>query len=461
MELSEWVGALHDNSNKLIIFKAYVPLLGLKATVLLMHLNTTMDNRYRVYADEDGVLWHRQSLKWMARQSSLSESALRIAKKTLVDLGFIQIRQTATYDRTTYWRVDQEKLARFCAFAHALYAATRPDNRYTLPQWQRFANAHPEIVEEFRPLYPRLDQFSGRQEMQLENSGRVNLKAHAAFATREAKQRPMPRPCRFVEFWNTLPNTPRCTLGTKAYEQARRFFAAHRRFEAGNCSEFFLTSDEQQRIRLDKINRVPPTAELRGPKKTPVRSDDQMFRHIELAARSYRVEFTPRNKALLPRGLPAFLYTSHSKKYGTCSMFLERVGIFRPQLLDDVSREGILTRATPEELETVEVLKSLYDEANRRDETQQLSLRELKAALAAARGILSKYDEIPVNEVSIFASHFGSYDWFLDWFRRFAEDQLWDGMPMTAFDVNKDLWRRFVDFVGADIGYDLFTGERI
>ena len=64
-------------------------------------------------------------------------------------------------------------------------------------------------------------------------------------------------------------------------------------------------------------------------------------------------------------------------------------------------------------------------------------------------------------EVGIFAHHFGFYDQFLEWYERFAEDQLWEGMPMSAFHPSKDLWRRFVDFVSADIGYDLFTGERV
>lgn len=461
MELSSWVEALHDGSNKLIIFKAYVPLLGLKATVLLMHLSATIDNHYRVHVDEEGVLWHRQNMRWMARQSALSESGLRQAKKTLLDLGLIYIRQTASYDRTTYWRVDREKLARFFAFAHALYAATRPDNTYTLQQWLDFRKEYPDIVAEFRHLYPRLDQFSIRQEMRPEDcSYGLNLKEHAAFQS-QGRPKKQTKPCRFVEFWNSLSDVPKCTLGTKAYEQARRFFAAHQRYEAGNCSEFLLTSDEQQRIRLDKVNRVPPNAKRRGPKKIPMRSDEQMFRHIELAACSYRKEYTPRNKTLLPRALPLFLFTAHSKKYGTYSMFLERVGIYRPRLLDDVSRESILARASDEELETLRVLKDLFDQANRRDENQELSSRDLKVALDAARKILELYNEIPVLEVSIFASHFGSYDWFLDWYRQFAEDNLWEGMPMSAFHPSKDLWRRFVDFTTADIGYDLFTGERV
>lgn len=453
MELATWVEALHDNSNKIILFKAYVPLLGLKASILLMHLTTTMDNGYRVYADEDGVLWHKQSLKWMLRQSTLSEHGLRVAKKKLVELGLVHIKSLQSFDRTTYWRVDAEKLSRFCAFAHALYAATRPNNEHTLPQWQTFAKIHPDIVEEFKPLYPRLGQF-----------GVLEMKP-VSIGSRLKKQNPAPQkqvnPCKFVEYWNTQADVPRCKMGTKAYETARKFFAAHRKYEAGNCSGFMLDSDEQARIRLDKVNRVPPTAERRGPKKTPVRSDEQMFRHIERAARAYRKDYEPKRKELLPRDLSTFLFNSHSKRYGAASMFLERIGIFPPRLIDDTSRAAILRRATPEELDTVEVLKRLFDQANDHLDSQELSLRDLKTALDVARAILEKYAEIPVDEVSIFAAHFGSYNWFLDWYEKFAADQVWSGMPIGALHPKKDIWRRFVDFVSSDIGYDLFTGERI
>lgn len=468
MDLSGLMESLHDNSNKLVIFKAYVPLLGFKATVLLGQLCTIADSCVQICTDEDGHVWYQQSIQWMARQTALSESGLRRAKQVLLDLGLIYVRQTASSDRTTLWRVNREKFSRLAAFAHALHYATNPDNSETIHIWIEFANKNPDIVEEFRPLYPRLNQYMSasapiRRECpqpDLQTGNGPKLRDHVVFKKQKVEQTKCVRPSRFIEFWNTMPGVPKCKLGSKAYEYARRFFTAHQRYEAGNCPGFFLSTDEQERIHLEKINRIPVGVPLRGPHKRAIRPDEQIFRHIEQASLVYRKEYAPQNKAYLPKSLSAFLFNTFSKKHGIYSMFLEKIAM-RPLLLEEVSVEAIMDNAQQDELDTLRVLKRLFDQANLRDEDQELSLRDLKTGLAAARRILQLYKEIPVLEVGIFAHHFGFYDQFLEWYERFAEDQLWEGMPMSAFHPSKDLWRRFVDFVSADIGYDLFTGERV
>lgn len=461
MELFSYIDAIHDNNNKLIILKAYVPLIGLKATALLMHLNTTIDNGFRVERDQDGFVWHRQNIKWMCRQSTLSEYGLRKAKECLLELGLIHVKYGSGMDRTVYWRVDKEKLTRFFAFAHALYAATRPENEYTLPQWHAFLKNHPDIVEEFRHLYPRLSQFDPDKQPRKVNAKNLMKQPVQHKSTQSKKSEDIKtRPCRFVEHWNAQNSTPKCKIGTKAYEMARRFFAAYSRYEAGNCNEFMLSSDEQQRIRLDKINRIPQNAPCRGPKKIPVRPDEQMFRHIELAARAYQKEYTPRRKELLPKSLPAFLFNAYSKRYGACSIFLERVGIFRSKPIDESDYDAMLQRASPQELDTVSVIKQLYDYANDRAQDKELSMREFKTALDISRKIIEQYNDFDMD-THIIASHFRYYDDFLQWFSSYAEDEIWRGMPITALSPGKDLWRRFIDFVCSDIGVDVFTGERV
>lgn len=453
MTLLPWISAIHDNTSKITLLKAYVPLLGAKATTLLMHLCNTLENEEPSMVD-DGLLWHKQNIEWMAFHSSLSQSSLRRAKQRLVEYGLVHVRQEETCDRTTFWRVDTEKLSRFFAFSHALRNALRPDNTKTLPIWHDFVHAHPEIVEEFRCMYERINQYMPEKNLP---SPSLKLKEHASFQKREM---PVKRPCRFIEHWNKQVGVPKCKLGTKQYEAARKFFIAHRKFLAGH-KLYVLNSDEQERIQLEKVNRIPLDAPRGGRAQVPLRTDAQMFQHIERAALAYHPDFTPVNKQKLPKSLPAFLYNTFSKIRGISSLFLERLIAFVPQPIDEVSIDAIWAGAALDEQDTVAVLKRIFDMANNRDVEQSLSLRDLKAALSAARRIIALYMQIPLTEVPIFASHFGQYNEFLERFEMFVEDQVWEGMPMSALHPSKDIWRRFVDFVSDDIGYHLFTGERL
>lgn len=460
------IHSMHDTGGLLVLPKAYIPLLGVHATMLLTHLNSTIDNGFQTTEDQDGLIWHRQNVKWMCRQTALCEYELRKAKKELLDLGLIHVQQSGGTDRTTCWRVDKEKLARFAAFAYALFAATRPDNSKTIRQWWAFANKYPDIVEEFRPLYPRLHDFD-QPKNSVEDLPEpvviphatpkkdkkpltVEIKKHAEF---QAKQEPPPTPCRFVEHWNAQPEVPRLKLGTKSYEAARAFFKAHQRYRAGNYSGCMLDPDEQKRIGLDRINRVPPDARVRGPNKIPIRPDSQMFRHIETAAKSYQAAYAPQDKSKLPKTASIFMFNPYSKRYGRSSIFLERLYIAPPVLLEDVTREGLWAKAHKFERMTYKVLKRLFDFANNRDENEELSLRDHKAALSIASDFYDFYVEEMENKYSDIFTYFPYYEDFLSWFGHAAQDFIWDNMPMTAFGTNKDLWRKFIQSIGPNAMY--------
>ena len=66
-----------------------------------------------------------------------------------------------------------------------------------------------------------------------------------------------------------------------------------------------------------------------------------------------------------------------------------------------------------------------------------------------------------MQRVDILASHFGDWREFMQWWMRYTEDHIWEGMPITAMDVGKNMWRAFVDFVSNDIGYHLISGRRV
>lgn len=477
MEPSDLIHAMHDTGGLLVLPKAYIPLLGVHATMLLTHLNSTIDNGFQTTEDQDGLIWHRQNVKWMCRQTALCEYELRKAKKELLGLGLIHIQQSGGVDRTTCWRVDKEKLARFAAFAYALFSATRPDNGKTIQQWWAFASKYPAIVEEFRSLYPRLHDFDPphnanpasppnapilvSQAPPQKKPIKVEIKKHDEFQPKQ-KQGTSPKPCRFVEHWNEQPEVPKCKLGTKAYEQARAFFKAHQRYQAGNCSGFMLDPDEQARIGLDKVNRIPLDAERRGPNKIPMRPDSQMFHHIEKAAKFYQKEYAPIDKSKLPNNASIFFFNPYSRKYGRSSMFLERLYISPPVLLEDETRDGLWTKAHKFERMTYRILKRFFDFANNRDENIELSIRDHKIALSIATHYYDFYCSEMENSYSDIYASFPNYEDFLSWFAHVGQELVWDNMPMGAFDVGKDLWRKFLQSIGPNsmyFGMDIDLGN--
>lgn len=452
--LSSLIGAIHDNSAKLILLKAYSALLGLKATTLLTHLCNSVEQEFRVEIKDEQV-WHKQNLEWMHYQTTLSRSAVRKARDFLVKEGLIEIKQSKSCDRTTLWRVEHKKLTRFYIFAHALRMLDRPNP--LSDKWENWASTNKDLIEEFQHLAP--DLFPDEELLSMPVIRRTKPIPITASAIAQSKRiqqvdastKPV-KACKFVEHWNSLDFVPKCKIGTKGYELARKFFSAHRNYQAG-VKFFILNELEQQRISLHKINRKPADMQRR--------TDTQMFKHIELAALVYSPTYGPLKKEWLPNSLPSFLYNSFSKKHGQLSLFLEKLYQAKPELLSDITYDGFLDKMTDQEEKAVKIIKQIYFYANKRTKNQELSLSELKHALTIVRNIFKQYLKIPVDEIAIFANHFGSIWDFMKWWENYAEDHIWTGMPITALDTNKNLWRAFVDFVSDDIGYNLFTGKRL
>ena len=374
------------------------------------------------------------------------------------------IKKLQTDEAPTYWTVDFDKLSRFCAFAEMIRMASNPD----LPSqgkaiWADWHKRNASIVSEFRHLVDRLpvlgdhsDQGEDGPQMarldlklQLTNPGGIS-----AFVKKPKKQ----RKSTWVEFWNTLPNVPKCREGTAAYDFSRRFFDAHQHYQVGEVAGFVLTDDEKKRIHLKRINKIPKEPLLE--KGLPIRSDEEMERHIRQAALAYDSKYAPIKKEFLG-GLPQFLYVDgRYNSGGIFSRFLRYVDV-APLLVEDASYEQILKNAQDYELYIIDRIEEMYLRANGRDLEGELTLPELKRALFIAKRIGDEYLKIPLDRHSILAHHFPDYKHFVDWWKSFCSDHLWNGMPINSFDISKDLWRKFIDNTNRDLGYNIMTGERM
>ncbi len=263
---------------------------------------------------------------------------------------------------------------------------------------------------------------------------------------------------RFIEFWNTLPHVPKCKKGTKSYTSACKFLEQFRRFEVGS-PPFLFTSEVAKKLNIKKINKIPPNVSRRGPTQVPVRRDDEIFEALATAALVYDPQYAPLNKKVLPGTLFGFLYNAYSK--GLISMFLSKLELCPPLLLD-AGRLDELEQQTPDwKLDIVEIVRGLYIYANRKPEDYELSLEEFKIALNVTNRIISRYEKIPTNQYHTLLHHFPNHTEFVEWWRGYCQEHVWQGMPIQALLPGKAMWNKFVDFVNADLGRDIFTGERI
>ena len=514
-------------------------LLGHPATALLAYLVSMFDAGFSCFPDEDGVVWHHQSLRWVVWYTGYSDKAVRTARETLQDAGLIQFKLGAEANDPTRWRIETEKYFRFCTFAKALRNATRPDQA-GLSAWLRYAQKQPEIVKEFRCLSDSLDRYicdlekkayglkpvrakksrphiqkqdpkpqTTRLQTSAEESddvqiircptmtfvGRVVTPSTAAIAKRaflpqdaesdegfvpeeseqeqpiksdsripdirsriphkEPKAKPKPKPDRFVEHWNNQSHVPKCRIGTASYETARRFFAEYRRFMVGTgSSKFPLKKDDEKKWkRLARVNSIPSIAERRGPKKTPVRSDEQMFRHIEIAARAYSPEYMPmgdKKKKVAPT-LSSFLYSGWG---GTYSKFLNYVWVNQPKRVEVYSeekiRKQIMGKYDEVDIEVAERIVNLWEMVNDVDERDRrtlddLSVKELRTALDVAKGVIDFHDE---NFLTL--RIYGGYEGFLSYYENTVMSRMWNRVYLTQFGVNGFVWKWFIDGLGID-----------
>lgn len=269
------------------------------------------------------------------------------------------------------------------------------------------------------------------------------------------------QPCRFVECWNRQAFVPKCRLGTKSYEIAREFFKAHRFYEAGTV-KFPLTQDEQKRIGLQIVTK---TAKEQGGvvliRNKKARSYTQMIQDIELAAKAFDPQCVPLNKKYLKRSLPAFLYNPHSDRHGQTSFFLERLWLFVPRTVEVETRKVLLEKASESEIYMARQIQHAYNLANGYDKDYTLSHKDFKSILNCSKDILKCYDEMPIEQSGKLIHHIGSCEAFTDWWTRFVRTHLWDGMPVAAFSIKNQLWRKFVAYLGKTLHVDMRTGQTV
>lgn len=454
--------AVHDSSNNSLLPKQYIILLGYKATALLIHLCNSLEQCKDELLFESGQLWYKENLARIAQHTAMSESEVRQAKDTLLEEKLIQVRQSKrSFDRATMWSVNFFKLSRLWQFANALQMANKLENEHTLDAWHGWSRENSDIVNEWKHLYPRLGKFEAERK-----AGKINVTAIApevfTKAGKRKEQQENRKPaalCRYVEYWNNLPHVPKCKRDTKAYAFARKFFSHHRHYKAGQASPFILAADVQKYIKLHMINRVPFNALRVGKKNTPVRSHEEMISHIEKAALAFDPAYYPVNKKHLGN-LSSFLYRSMGKG-GTLSFFLERLEVNEPMLMKTTAHPDLQIEASEDEEDVIMIIETLFNQANGRRPNTEFSDREYNTALKIAREVLSMYDKIPTRTNATLAHHFPDYLRFLDWWKEHCSDHLWQGMPVNAFGIDKNLWRSFIDRINADLGINIFTGEDI
>lgn len=326
------------------------------------------------------------------------------------------------------------------------------DEEQQQAQWEAYQK---QLAAEYKA--ERREAEKRKAEKDIPNKG-PDIKKYL-FQKKPTETSATPRRCKYVDYWNTLDHVPKCRYGTKAYAFARRFFAAHRRYQAGEVKDFMLTEDVRERIHLDRVNKIPPNPLVAGVDKYPIRSDEEMKRHIRQAALAYDPKYAPFDKKFLGT-LPNFLYRDgRYSRTGTLSLFLEKVDR-APFVLEDASYDTLLDNASDLELKFVGAIRDLYYLANNRDRRSDLDLRELKTALFVARQIIAAYDDMPIRNSGTLIHHFPTHKRFLDWWKAYCEDHVWEGMPISALGTTKNMWRGFLNYVAADMGYDLITGKR-
>lgn len=463
-----FISGIMDAGAKLFLQKSFIPLIGKTATVLLHHICNRLEQDQAVY--RGGRFWYQQNIQQTCWQACLSQAGLYRAKQTLLDEDLIAIRQEKTGDRTLWWAVNAQKLTRFFYFAEALHHARKPDSS-TFEIWEAWARNNQAVIAEFRHLYPRINQYlyflmerrpkTSEVPVEEQKSQKLNVRmverengAENPFEWKEKAQKPEMRTSRWVEYWNSLPHTPKCKRGTKNYAQATRFFNAHRHYKAGQCGGFVLTPDVREKIGLDEINTVPHGTD-------GVRPIWEMEAHIKQAAKAYDPEYAPMEKQYLGDSLPQFLYRDGQYgKRGTLSLFLEKIA-FAPRKIENESYDDILSNIEEPQEYVIKSIQRVFYYTNGRSSNQRLTLAELKTAVSIARNILKEYAKIPRFEIGIFHELFGDYMAFIRMWEDRVIDWVWDGMSLGALNTNKRLWQRFIDTLQNEMDRDLFTGERI
>lgn len=452
----------------------------------LLHFFLVLDpmgDRFTYKTGEDGRKWLQMSSADMCKYSEIAIATLYRCIDELTKMGLVStsVETIKGSKQPLYWALNYKTFERFILMAtYFVGVAGMFPSKIGRKRWVDFYVQHPEIVNEFkgyvkdfesyipteeekRIALATLGEAPGRQEIEkrdFEDADASNSTKRkvTTFKTPVKKKNtkksgmsvPDAKPDRFVEYWNTLPDVPKCKLGSKNYEIARSFFKAHQRYEAGECKGFMLDSDEYKRLELRSLNGIPSNAQRRGPKKIPMRSDEEMFQHIGKAALVYQKEYMPLDKKKLPKTLPVFLYNTHSKKYGTTSMFLEKLSSWEPVSLDDSTYDALWDKGDEAVHNTYHLLAGIWNRHNHMEENDFLPLKEHKTLLQICESWVQFYFKAVESDPE--HVYFGSYADFREWMGSVIEDYCWDDMPITAFRIGSTLWRKLMAlFWGGDL----------
>lgn len=264
----------------------------------------------------------------------------------------------------------------------------------------------------------------------LERKDRMNIKEKLGHGKQKKNIPADP----YIEYWNSLPGTPKCKPGSKAYEKGRAFFKAYCHYEVGR-DRWFLPAEYKPILK--EINQE--AAHKKG-KRPAQRPHDEMLLHIEMAAFAFHPEYHPQDKRGLKKlGLSGFLYNSYSRNNGQSSAFCKFV--HKPVLRLDDTANTVIERLTDFESEVMDIVKEIYCFANNCD-SNSLSDKEEISAAKVARDISKRVEGL--RHVSTI--HYRDVYGFLRCWKDFCIEELvnakWQ-MPVTALYTKNDMWRKF------------------
>lgn len=438
------LAAFMENSAKIVIYGAFADTLPLLDAALLSYVYFHCHDENSGFAVEHlGMMWMRQEYKHVSQWLGCSESTLKKAAARLRGRKLLSTSQTSP-PKSTLWRtVDSNILDLFKSTNSELSRVPNRNSQEcrigTLYYKNRNKNENNESKDSLDEPVVRHGDYGLSS---LENKGPLNARKGAPAKT--------PEPDPYVEHWNQQPHVPKCGIGTKSYEQARAFFAAHRRYAVGVEPRWFLPPEYGKEIGLAKINGE--TGQRRG-HRPRFRPDAEIFAHIETAALAYDPGHHPQDKKYLGRSLPAFLYNQYSKRHGQASLFLQF--IHEPALpLEDVETL-IWERLDTEEKALVNQIEEIYLGAG--GKTRALTQKEMGQAVGIATAILKRCERLDISH----NPYFKGVKQFLHGWQRFCEEEVmnWPDMPITALHPSKELWRRYVDWMESEIKRPVFDDD--
>lgn len=446
-----------------------VPLIGISETRVLSALFTVFlkIDSLTFRQDEDDKVWvqiTQKDLSYFA--GSLSIRSLAYAKERLVELGFIEtsVEIVNNSKQPLWWSFDFDKFGRFFDFAKAFDCNFNPLNYGKTQEWKEFYLQNPDVVNEFKGLVQNFQCYIPNEASlcpQKENHSRDNTRDFCESKISESRENSLAKkvrenvtsgkkkkridvkPDKYIEFWNSLPNVPKCKIGYDAYEKCRAFFRAFKEYKAG--SELFpLDTQLQKDIQLKTINRSSRRAPKCGPKQIPMRPDEEMFEWIKVAANAYSPDYVPIDKAHLPKSLYQFLYNDHSPKHGQYSIFLEKLWVNPPLTIDEDTYDRLWDHADADVQEMYVLFQGWYNIANGRDRDARFSLKDHKRLLSIARDWCDYYykDLKEAGYVMPGSIEIPYFEAYVSYIKDVAPvNDFYDGMPLGTFKKCGQFWK--------------------